>query len=138
MDDDENRPLGYLLHRVIAQLRAEVTREALDPLDLTFTQYLCMRLLSQAPGRSNADLARDLFVSPQAMNMTVRGLQDRGLVTRPSTVSSGRSLPTELTREGVALLARTDDGVRQAEQRVLMPLSDRDQRHLRRLLAGLG
>ena len=138
MDDDENRPLGYLLHRVIAQLRAEVTREALDPLDLTFTQYLCMRLLSQAPGRSNADLARDLFVSPQAMNMTVRGLQDRGLVTRPSTVASGRSLPTELTREGVALLARTDDGVRQAEQRVLMPLSDRDQRHLRRLLAGLG
>lgn len=138
MVDDVNRPLGYLLHRVIAQLRSEVTQLVLEPLGLTFTQYLCMRLLAQTPGRSNADLARDLFVSPQAMNMTVRGLQDRGLVTRPATVPSGRSLPAELTREGIALLARTDDGVREAEQRVLAPLSDHDQGHLRRLLANLG
>jgi DNA-binding MarR family transcriptional regulator len=138
MVDDENRPLGYLLHRAIAQLRAEVSQLVLEPLGLTFTQYLCMRVLSQAPGRSNADLARDLFVSPQAMNMTVRGLQDRGLVTRPATVPSGRSLPTELTRDGVALLARTDDGVREAEQRVLAPLSGQDQGHLRRLLGNLG
>jgi DNA-binding MarR family transcriptional regulator len=138
MVDDVNRPLGYLLHRVIAQLRSEVTQLVLEPLGLTFTQYLCMRLLSQTPGRSNADLARDLFVSPQAMNMAVRGLQDRGLVTRPATVPSGRSRPTELSREGVALLARTDDGVGEAEQRVLAPLSDQDQEHLRRLLANLG
>ncbi|HET7740915.1 MAG TPA: MarR family transcriptional regulator [Mycobacterium sp.] len=138
MVDDENRPLGFLLHRVIAHLRAEVTQNALEPLGLTFTQYLCMRLLSQTPGHSNADLARNLFVSPQAMNMTVRGLQERGLVTRPATVASGRSLPAELTREGVALLARTDAGVREAEERVLRPLSAQDQRHLRRILAELG
>jgi DNA-binding MarR family transcriptional regulator len=137
MVDEQSRPLGYLLSRVAARLRAEVTSAVLEPLGLTFPQYLCMRLLSHSPGHSNAELARDMIVSPQAMNMVVRGLQDRGLVTRPATVASGRSLPTELTREGIALLARTDDGVRDAEQRVLASLSDEDQRHLRRLLADI-
>jgi DNA-binding MarR family transcriptional regulator len=138
MADDTNRPLGYLLNRAATRLRAEVTAGVLEPLDLTFPQYICMRMLSHAPGQSNAEMARDLCVSPQAMNMVVRGLQDRGLVTRPATVASGRSLPTDLTRAGLALLARTDDGVREAEQTVLAPLSKRDQTHLRRLLADLG
>jgi DNA-binding MarR family transcriptional regulator len=136
--DEQNRPLGYLLNRVAARLRTELTTAVLEPLNLTFPQYLCMRMLSHSPGMSNAELARDLNVSPQAMNMVVRGLQDRGLVARPTTVASGRSLPTDLTRAGIALLARTDDGVREAEHKVLSPLPRRDQDHLRRLLADLG
>lgn len=136
--DEQNRPLGYLLNRVAARLRTELTTAVLEPLNLTFSQYLCMRMLSHSPGMSNAELARDLNVSPQAMNMVVRGLQDRGLVARPTTVASGRSLPTDLTRAGIALLARTDDGVREAERKVLSPLPRRDQDHLRRLLADLG
>lgn len=135
---EEGRPLGYLLHRVYARLRVEVSTTVLEPLGLTFPQYLCMRVLAHTPGRSNAELAREIEVSPQAMNMVVRGLQERGLVARPATVTSGRSLPTELTREGTALLARTDAGIRDAERRVLAPLDAADQRRLRRLLADVG
>ena len=138
MTDCAKQPLGYLLNRVAVALRAELTASVLEPFDLTFSQYICMRMLSHAPGKSNADLARDANVSPQAMNMVVRGLQDRGLVARPATVSSGRSLPTELTREGVALLKRTEPGLHEAEQRVLSPLKEQDQRNLRRILAELG
>ena len=136
--DDVGQPLGYLLNRLAVSLRAEVTATALEPLGLSFPQYICMRILSHTPGRTNAELARDVNVSPQAMNMVVRGLQDRGLVTRPASVSSGRSLPAELTREGTAMLKRTDAGIREAEARVLAPLTERDQRDLRRLLAELG
>ncbi|MDG4664884.1 MarR family transcriptional regulator [Mycobacterium sp. 236(2023)] len=138
MRDHGDQPLGYLLHRLATSLRADVTSSVLEPLDLSFPQYICMRILSRYPGRSNAELARDVMVSPQAMNMVVRGLQERGLVTRPAQVPSGRSRPAELTREGLALLARTDDGIREAEQHVLAPLSERDQRELRRLLSELG
>jgi DNA-binding MarR family transcriptional regulator len=138
MTDREDQPLGLLLHRVAAALRAEVTTVTLQPLSLSFPQYICMRMLSQWPGKSNAELAREANVSPQAMNMVVRGLQDRGLVNRPTTVPAGRSLPTELTREGTALLERTNAGVQEAERRVLAPLSERDQRHFRRMLADLG
>jgi DNA-binding MarR family transcriptional regulator len=138
MTDREDAPLGYLLHRLASALRADVTTTVLDPLNLTFPQYICMRILSRRPGRSNAELARDVMVSPQAMNIVVHGLQDRGVITRPATVPSGRSLPAELTRDGEALLNRTNDGIRAAEERVLGGLSDRDQQELRRILAELG
>ena len=133
-----DQPLGYLLHRVALTLRRDVSSRVLEPLGLTFPQYICMRILSKAPGRSNAELARDLEVSPQAMNMVLRGLQDRGLVTRPTSVSSGRARPAELTRDGLTLLGRTDDGVRAAEGRVLGHLSGADQAALKRILAGVG
>ena len=103
----EDQPLGYLLHRVANALRSEVTSTVLEPLGLAFPQYICMRILSKFPDRSNAELARDTNVSPQAMNMVLRGLEDRGLVTRPASVSSGRSLPAQLTREGRAVVEKT-------------------------------
>ncbi len=137
MGDRDETPLGYLLHRLASALRADVTTTVLEPLDLSFPQYICMRLLSHRPGQSNAELARDVMVSPQAMNIVVRSLQERGLVSRPAAVPSGRSLPAELTRDGRALLARTDDGIQDAEQRVLGSLPELDQRELRRILSAL-
>lgn len=134
----EDQPLGFLLSRVANALRAEVTATVLDPLGVAFPQYLCMRILSQYPGRSNAELARDFNVSPQAMNIVLRGLEERGLVTRPATVSSGRSLPAQLTREGRELLARTDSGVRAAERKLLTNLTEQQRREFKRILAALG
>ena len=137
-DAVDDLPLGYLLHRAAMALRTEVTATVLEPLDLTFAQYLCMRMVSKSPGQSNAELARELSVSPQAMNMVVRGLQDRGLVARPASVASGRALPTALTREGVAILKRTDAGVRAAELNVLGHLTERERTELKRMLATVG
>jgi DNA-binding MarR family transcriptional regulator len=134
----EDQPLGYLLSRVMSALRAEVTAAVLDPLEVAFPEYLCMRVLSKYPGHSNADLARALDVSPQAMNMVLRGLQDRGLVSRPATVPSGRSLPAQLTREGEELLNRTDAGVRAAEDRLLTNLTAEQRDRFKRTLGALG
>jgi DNA-binding MarR family transcriptional regulator len=72
------------------------------------------------------------------MHMVVRSLQERGLVTRPDTVSSGRSLPAELTRDGADLLKQTDVGVRDAERKVLAPLRQEQRADLKKLLAALG
>ncbi|RSM87582.1 MarR family transcriptional regulator [Kibdelosporangium aridum] len=132
-----DEPLGYLLHRVTAALRAEVVVTVLEPSGLAAPEYFCMRMLSQAP-KSNAELAREAHVSPQAMNKVIRELQDRGLVTRPVTVSSGRSLPATLTRKGVTMLERLDPKVAEAEDRVLAKLSEQDRREFRRLLVAVG
>jgi DNA-binding MarR family transcriptional regulator len=134
----EDQPLGFLMSRVMFALKADVTATVLDPLEVAFPEYLCMRVLAKYPGQSNADLARALTVSPQAMNMVLRGLEDRGLVTRPTSVSSGRSLPAQLTREGERLLKRTDAGVRAAEDRLLANLSDKERLDFKRILAALG
>ncbi|MEV4058118.1 MarR family transcriptional regulator [Amycolatopsis sp. NPDC049688] len=137
MEGFREEPLGYLLHRVTAALRAEVAATVLDPAELAPPEYLCLRMLAQSP-KSNAQLAREAQVSPQAMNKVVRQLQDRGLVTRPATVSSGRSLPATLTREGATMLARLDPQVAEAEDRVLAELDENDRRELRRLLVAAG
>lgn len=134
----DDQPLGYLLSRVMWALKADVTAAVLDPLEVAFPEYLCMRVLSKFPGQSNADLARALSVSPQAMNMVLRGLENRGLLTRPASVSSGRSLPAQLTREGEALVKRTDAGVRAAEDRLMANLTDQERQDFRRILAALG
>lgn len=133
-----DEPLGYLLYRVASALRAEVSASALEPVGLSFPQYICMRILSRFPDRSNAELARDTGVSPQAMNMVIRSLEERGLVTRPAAVASGRSLPAKLTRAGVEVLERTDTGVRAAEQRLMAGLSAEQRREFRTILAALG
>jgi DNA-binding MarR family transcriptional regulator len=138
MSAAHDEPLGYLLHRVASALRAEVTATALEPVGLSFPQYICMRILSKLPERSNAELARDTGVSPQAMNMVLRSLEERALVSRPASVDSGRSLPAKLTRAGVELLARTDAGVRASEQRLMTDLSAEQRREFRRILAALG
>ncbi len=111
----------------------------LEPLGLAFPQYICMRILSQFPDRSNAELARDTSVSPQAMNMVLRGLEERGLVTRPASVSSGRSLPAAADPRGRgAAGASTDAGVRAAEDRLMANLSDRQRADFMQILASLG
>ncbi len=133
-----DQPLGYLLSRVMHALKTDVAATALDPLEVAFPDYLCMRVLSKYPGHSNAELARALNVSPQAMNMVLRGLENRGLVSRPASVSSGRSLPAELTREGEELLQRTDAGVRAAERRLMANLTDEERYEFKRILATLG
>lgn len=135
--DDADEPLGYLLHRLTTALRAEVTSIALEPVGVSFPQYICMRILSQYPGRSNAELAREVMVSPQAMNIVVRGLQERQLVARPASVSAGRSLPAELTRDGRALLRQIDEHVREAERRVLEPLTPAQRTDFKELLGAL-
>jgi DNA-binding MarR family transcriptional regulator len=137
-DRSDDEPLGYLLYRAASALRTEVSQLALEPLNLSFPQYLCIRIVSRLPGRSNADLARDLNVSPQAMNVVLRSLEERGVVSRPASAASGRSLPAELTREGNELLATLDAAVHAAEQRVLAPLTDAQRREFRHLIAKLG
>jgi DNA-binding MarR family transcriptional regulator len=137
-DNLEGEPLGYLLHRVMHALKTDVSATVLEPLEVAFPEYLCMRVLSKYPGHSNAELARALNVSPQAMNMVLRGLEDRGLVSRPASVSSGRSLPALLTRDGEELLKRTDAGVRAAEDRLMANLTAEQRDEFRHTLASLG
>jgi len=141
MSERKDAPLGYLLNRVAGALRADLTTNILEPLGLTFPQFVCLRMLEKFPGMSNAEIAREIGVSPQAMNIVVRALQDRGLVARPSTVASGRSRPVELTRDGHALVGSTDHDVRAVEDALLSGLSTAQRQEFRRILtdlAGLG
>lgn len=137
MSDYEDQPLGYLLYRVMSVLRPQMTAE-LGPTGLGLPEFVCLRILSMMPGQSSAELARNTNVSPQAMNLVLRGLQDMGAVSRPATVSSGRALPARLTSKGKAVLKRAETAVHVADDRLLGSLTPAERRELKRLLHAVG
>jgi DNA-binding MarR family transcriptional regulator len=114
------------LHRLFTTLRTQVSA-ALAPLNVHFSQYVCLHMLSSAHDQSNADLARVAGVTPQAMHAVVRRMQDGGLIDRPDSVSFGRARPASLTVYGRRTLERADAAVRAVEEQVLSVLTD-DQR----------
>jgi DNA-binding MarR family transcriptional regulator len=124
-----DKSVGYLLKRAATSLRSALDA-ALRPLDLTVPQYACLELLGQRPGLSNAELARGVFVTRQSMNGVLRGLQDRGLVTRPAAAPSGRALPGNLTPAGRRLLRVASAKVRAVEKQMLANLTQAGQNRL--------
>lgn len=131
----EDEPLGYLLNRVDSSFRSQVTAK-LATRNPAFPQYLCMRTLSRAAGASNAELARALGVSPQATNVLVQELIERGLLERPPTVLYGRARTITLTAKGV-LLDQMERLVHEAELCMLKRVTPRQRRDLKQILATL-
>ena len=97
--EEFNQLIGYRLKEVQSLLRSRM-EETLRPLGITVAQYVCLEILKSTPGASNAELARQAFVTRQTMNTLLRGLQERGLIERATHATKGRALPTMLTPQG--------------------------------------
>jgi DNA-binding MarR family transcriptional regulator len=112
-DDTALPRVSYLVFRLERRIRARLD-EALARLGVTTTEYMALSELRIRDGLSSAQLARIAFVTPQAMNLVVRDLADRGLVRRTPDPGQPRVLRTSLTRKGSGLLRRCDralDGI---------------------------
>ncbi len=114
--------VGYALKRAASALRAAMD-VALRPLSLTVPQYACLELLGARPGLSGSELARGAFVTRQSMHSLLRGLEDRGLLTRPASPPHGRALPTQLTPAGRVALESASTAVAAVEQAMVAGLS---------------
>ncbi|MEV1172076.1 MarR family transcriptional regulator [Nonomuraea sp. NPDC049784] len=115
---DVTQHVGYLIKRVQAALRGAMDK-VLREHGLTVPQYATLELLALHPGMSNADLARATFVTRQSGNVVLRGLQEAGLITRPTTADHGRARPAHLTEEGHRSLAAVQAAVYAIEQRMV-------------------
>jgi DNA-binding MarR family transcriptional regulator len=87
-----------------AALEAELAE-----LGLTYQQFLAMTVIAMNADISSAELARQTFVTPQAMSTIVARLESGGLVQRMRAPTGGRSLETRLTPAGEELLARAQE-----------------------------
>ncbi len=98
---------------------------------------MCLKLLRDSPGLTNADLARLFEVSPQTMNATMKALRSSQLIKRPEAAAKGRTLPAEVTAAGRRLLEAIDPAARNAEATVLSALTAADQRSFRLMLRAI-
>jgi DNA-binding MarR family transcriptional regulator len=127
------KPLTYLLKQLQNALRAAID-QALAPAGLTMSEASVLAELSLVSRRSNADLARAAFVTPQSMIALLKSLESRGLILRHANPAGGRSMPAELTPEGAKQLMVFYLAMRGVEQRLLGDLKPEEQGRLRELL----
>ena len=101
---DAARPrVTYLVGRLNRVLRRRLG-EALTPYKLSVPQYTTLSVLHARGNLSNAELAKRAFISPQAMNEVIQGLEARKLVARQASASHGRIVQLLLTQQGLDVM----------------------------------
>ncbi len=133
---DLDSSVGYALKEAASALRSAMD-DALRPLGMTVTHYSCLELLAQRPGLSNSELARGTFVTRQSMNTLLQQLERDGIVSRPSTPTTGKVLPTTLTDAGRRQRDAASAAVREVELRMTRDLDDEGRAAAFRLLRGM-
>lgn len=135
---DLDTSIGYALKRTATALRTAM-EASLRSFGLSVPQYSCLEILDARPGISNADLARGVFVTRQAMHQLLGGLQEAELV---SAGGQGRVQRYSLTPEGQRIIAAASAAVAAVEERMLSGLQplerQRLQSDLERCTAALG
>ncbi|MCF2531014.1 MarR family winged helix-turn-helix transcriptional regulator [Yinghuangia soli] len=122
--------LLYAVKQVELAVRAHL-EEVLRPTGVTTPQYTALTVLDRHEGLTSAELARNSFVTPQAMRDVVAALENRGLIARHHDPAHRRRLLITLTPAGTALLAATHDAVDALEERMVAGLTAAERRAFR-------
>ncbi|RKQ93054.1 DNA-binding MarR family transcriptional regulator [Solirubrobacter pauli] len=123
---DLDTSIGYALKQTATALRTAM-EASLRPLGLSVPQYSCLEILDARPEISNADLARGVFVTRQAMHQLLGGLQDAGLV---SAGGQGRIQRYSLTAEGRRAVKAASAAVAGVEEQMLSGLEATERQRL--------
>jgi DNA-binding MarR family transcriptional regulator len=118
----------WLMKRAFYQQRRALD-EAVRPDGVTAAQAGVLSRLSEEPGLSGADLARELLITPQAAQVALTSLERRGLVERRPDASHGRILRAFLTKEGARLARLCTRAAFELQNKLLIGFDD-DERAL--------
>jgi DNA-binding MarR family transcriptional regulator len=108
---------GMVLKRAEqAMLRAKSA--ALKPAGVTLAQYVALAELDRQPGITGAALARASLVTPQAMIVVLKSLQEQGLIVRSPHLRHPSVLELHITDAGYQVLDTARHRVEPVERRV--------------------
>ncbi len=110
-------------------------RDLLADLDLTYPQYLVMRLLWQRGAMPVRDIGTALALDYGTLSPLLKRLESAGLITRRRRTEDERSVEVALTDSGRSMEARSLEVP--ARLTCALGLGDADAADLRRLLAQL-
>ncbi len=105
--------------------------EVLRPVALTPLQYTALTVLERRSDLTTAELARNSFVTDQAMADMVVALERQGFIAREADPGDRRRRVIRLTGPGEEILARVRDDVAALEQRMVSALNPRDAARFR-------
>jgi DNA-binding MarR family transcriptional regulator len=122
--------LLYLVKQLELAVRARLD-EVLRPVALTPLQYTALTVLQRRSGLTTAELARNSFVTDQAMADMVVALERRGFIVRQGDPRDRRRRVIRLTGPGEEALDRVGADVAALEQRMVSLLDPRDAARFR-------
>jgi DNA-binding MarR family transcriptional regulator len=127
--DPAHPRVSYLVFRLERHIRARLD-ETLARYGLSTTEYMVLTELRLRDGLSSAQLARIAFVTPQAMNLVILGLEQRRLIRREPNPVHRRVLAASLTPAARTVLQRCDRAVDRLEEAMLVDLDAAARREL--------
>ena len=127
---------GYLLSRTSGILRSKVT-DALNPLQLSLYEYVCLRLIGINAPLSQGSLGDIYGIDRATMVALIDKLEGRELLLRERNSQDRRSYRLRLTPKGSKVLTRAKRIVAKEQKAFLAPLSDQEWETMRLLLVKL-
>lgn len=104
---------------------------------LTKSQFGVIQVLANTPKASSAELARMLFVSPQAIVGLIAALEQKGYISRSQSAASARIAEARLTRTGREAWKRAVAKVTEIDDLLASEFSQAEIDRLSRLLGRL-
>jgi DNA-binding MarR family transcriptional regulator len=120
---------GHLLRRC-QQIAVSIFLQECREFELTPLQFAVLAALSQSDPVDQVHLGGLAALDRTTISVVVRNLERRGLAHREVSDRDRRSKLIHATQDGRDLLARAMSAVETAQQRIVAPLSPREQRSL--------
>lgn len=130
---DDGQSLGMVLKRA-EQTLLRAKSSALKPVGLSLAQYVALVQLDQRPASTGSDLARACLVTPQAMMVVLKTLEEQGLIVRTPHDRHRNVLEVHFTAAGHEILHTARTHAEPVERRFLTAMSKQEQAILRTLL----
>lgn len=127
-------PVASLVKRLL-HLFKERLEDELRPYGATAAQLPILFALEREPGVSGAKLARVCTVTPQTVQVLLRGIEANGWIVRSKHPENERILLAKLTPAGKRVLARSRLVVRDIYEAMLDGLSEGEIREMESLLS---
>ena len=87
----------------VTRLITQAYRPLLDPLGLTYPQYLVMMVLWEQDNQTVGDIGRRLMLDTNTLTPMLQRMEREGLLVRTHGISDGRQTLVSLTKKGIHL-----------------------------------
>ena len=93
----------------VTRLITQAYRPLLEPLGLTYPQYLVMMVLWEQDNQTVGDIGRRLMLDTNTLTPMLQRMEREGLLVRTHGIADGRQTLVSLTKEGIHLEEHAKD-----------------------------
>ena len=93
----------------VTWLITQAYRPLLDPLGLTYPQYLVMMVLWEQDNQTVGEIGRRLMLDTNTLTPMLQRMEREGLLVRTHGISDGRQTLVSLTKKGIHLEEQAKD-----------------------------